>query len=99
MLGQRGKLVRPEEAVDWESVSWVQQLCALRVAVILCHARRDPLLTGISLRCRSKNGSPRLVLAVPSAWAQQSPQSWHLLEEEAQIWARAPWQLVLETEG
>jgi exopolyphosphatase/guanosine-5'-triphosphate,3'-diphosphate pyrophosphatase len=99
VLGQRGKLVRPEEAVDWHSTSWVQQLAALRVAVILCHARRDPLLAGISLRCRSKSGSQRLVLAVPAAWAQQSPQSWHLLAEEAQAWARTPWQLVLETEG
>ena len=57
------------------------------------------LLTGISLRCRSKNGVARLVLAVPGSWAQHSPQSWHLLEEEAQSWARTPWQLVLETEA
>ena len=99
VLCQRGKLVRPEEAMDWQSVSWVQQLCALRLAVILCHARRDPVLTGISLRCRSKNGVARLVLAVPGSWAQHSPQSWHLLEEEAQSWARTPWQLVLETEA
>ncbi len=97
--GQRGKLMRLDlDPADWDNLVWVQQLCAMRLAVILCHARRDPQLHGISLRCRGKQGSTRLMLAVPAAWAQQSPQSWHLLAEEAHSWTRSPCQLVLETE-
>jgi exopolyphosphatase/guanosine-5'-triphosphate,3'-diphosphate pyrophosphatase len=71
----------------------------MRLAVILCHARRDPLLAGIHLRCRTSKNTPRMVLGVPARWVQQSPLSWHLLEEEAQNWARSPWQLVLEVDA
>jgi exopolyphosphatase/guanosine-5'-triphosphate,3'-diphosphate pyrophosphatase len=108
VLCQRGKLLRPEAQnlfpqqatqSDWANPLWVQQLACMRLAVILCHARRDPLLAGIHLRCRTSKNTPRMVLGVPARWVQQSPLSWHLLEEEAQNWARSPWQLVLEVDA
>jgi exopolyphosphatase/guanosine-5'-triphosphate,3'-diphosphate pyrophosphatase len=40
VLGHRGKLAKL--VIDFNDVTFVQQLLALRLAVVLCHARRDP---------------------------------------------------------
>ena len=34
-------------------------------------------------------------LRAPAHWAQQFPQSAHLLAEEAEAWSRTPWKLQL----
>ena len=45
VLGHRGKLRKLE--ADLSDVVLVQQLLALRLAIILCHARREPDMTGL----------------------------------------------------
>ena len=58
VLGHRGKLRKLE--VDFEDRVFIQQLLCLRLAVILCHARRDPDLKGMVRRVyglRSKQDS------------------------------------------
>ena len=66
---------------------------ALRLAVILCHARRDPDISDVQIELDSKRQTVRLVLA--SQWAQLWPQSAHLLKEEVLAWQKTDWKLML----
>jgi len=91
VLGHRGKLRKLEDPID--DPVFVQQLLALRLAVILCHARREPDLQGIHLQKDPQVPTYRLIL--PSGWEQQYPQSAHLLREECIAWQKAPWRLNL----
>ena len=86
----RGKLRKLE--LDWSDAQFTLQLACLRLAVALCHARRDPDMDGIRLE---RKGA-RFVLRSRPGWAALYPQSAHLLREEAQDWLRTPWELVLE---
>lgn len=89
VLGHRGKLRKLE--ADFDDVLLVQQLMALRLAVLLCHARRDPDFQGISLEMEPQR---RLFsLQLPSQWAQRYPQSAHLLQEECLAWQKTAWSL------
>ena len=93
MLGHRGKLRKLD--ADFEDAQFVQQLLALRLAVVLCHARRDPDLKGLSLTC----GAPparRFALNCRAGWADAWPQSAHLLREEIMAWQKTPWSLQLQ---
>jgi exopolyphosphatase/guanosine-5'-triphosphate,3'-diphosphate pyrophosphatase len=65
----------------------MQQLACLRIAVILCHARREPELKGLALG----GSGTGLALTVPAAWAKAYPQSAHLLREEVLAWQKTPW--------
>jgi exopolyphosphatase/guanosine-5'-triphosphate,3'-diphosphate pyrophosphatase len=90
VLGHRGKLRKVEAALVDEAL--VTQLLALRLAVILCHARRNPDLEGISVA--RPGGKARLVrLTYRATWAVSYPQSAHLLREEAIAWQKTPWTL------
>lgn len=89
VLGHRGKLRKLEAELADED--FVHQLLCLRLAVILCHARRDPDLDGLSLAAR--RGGFRLTLR--SDWARDFPQSGHLLREECVAWQKTPWSLSL----
>jgi exopolyphosphatase / guanosine-5'-triphosphate,3'-diphosphate pyrophosphatase len=92
VLGHRGKLRKLD--VDFEDRVFVQQLLCLRLAVILCHARRDPDLTGIDLEAGAE--PERLfVLHCPDGWAARFPQSAWLLQEEVVAWQKTPWALVV----
>ena len=92
VLGHRGKLKKLD--TELENTVFIHQLLALRLAVILCHARRDIDIKGLQLEAAS--GSARqFVLTCPSGWAQSLPQSAHLLREEALAWQRTNWSLVL----
>ncbi|HEY8357709.1 MAG TPA: exopolyphosphatase, partial [Ramlibacter sp.] len=82
VLGQRGKLRKLEDAFG--DAPLVHQLLALRLAVLLCHARRDPQLQGLQLRA----GAAGATLTVPASWARLFPQSAHLLQEEAAAWQK-----------
>ncbi|HEX7891088.1 MAG TPA: exopolyphosphatase, partial [Ramlibacter sp.] len=84
VLGHRGKLRKLE--ADLGDDLFAQQLACLRLAVILCHARRDPDLRGLRL---VSSGSV-LTLAVPSAWTTAYPQSAHLLREDVVAWQKTP---------
>lgn len=89
VLGHRGKLRKLD--ADFEDELFVHQLLCLRLAVILCHARRDPDLRGLDL-----HGDGHVItLGVRSGWAQAWPQSAHLLREEVIAWQKTPWILAL----
>ncbi|MDO8248240.1 MAG: exopolyphosphatase [Rhodoferax sp.] len=92
VLGHRGKLRKLE--VDFEDGLFVQQLLALRLAVILCHARRDPDLKGFQLT-RDVDNANNFDIGCRPEWAQAFPQSAHLLREEVLAWQKTPWTLTL----
>ena len=87
VLGHRGKLRKLES--DLEDVRFVQQLMALRLAVILCHARRDPDLSGLNLVCDAQRRTAHL--SIKADWAELWPQSAHLLREEKNAWLKTDW--------
>jgi len=84
-----------EAAIDADDDLAVQ-LLALRLAVILSHARRDPVLDGISLQ-RPEPAGRLFQLNCPTGWVTAYPQSAHLLREEALAWQKTQW--VLEISG
>jgi exopolyphosphatase/guanosine-5'-triphosphate,3'-diphosphate pyrophosphatase len=92
VLGHRGKLRKLD--VDFEDTVFVRLLLSLRLAVILCHARRDPDLKGLQLA--SPTGSGReFSLTCRPGWYVSFPQSAHLLREETMAWQKTPWSLQL----
>lgn len=92
VLGHRGKLRKLESELD--DNTFVLQLMALRLAVILCHARRDPDLSGLQLTCDSARQMTQLQIS--SEWADLWPQSTHLLREEKAAWQKTDWSFVVE---
>ncbi len=92
VLGHRGKLKKLD--IDFEDSAFTEQLMSLRIAVALCHARRDPDLSGLVLG-RQAAGFGGYVLDFKSSWAQAFPQSAHLLREEVLAWEKTPCPLVL----
>lgn len=90
VLGHRGKLRKLD--ADFGDSWFVHQLMALRLAVILCHARREPDLKGVTLRAADDH----VRLALRRGWDEAWPQSAHLLREECVAWLRMPCSLVLE---
>ena len=93
VLGHRGKLRKLDTALTDEGL--VSQLIALRLAVILCHARREPDLEGMALE-RPDPGSNTLRLGCRAGWAEAFPQSAHLLREEILAWEKTPWALEID---
>lgn len=92
VLGHRGKLRKLE--IELEDPCFVQQLMALRLSVILCHARRDPDLSGLDIGCDALGQTFRI--SVSSAWAELWPQSAHLLGEEKTAWQKTAWTLQVQ---
>ncbi|OYU44567.1 MAG: exopolyphosphatase [Burkholderiales bacterium PBB4] len=90
VLGHRGKLRKIEAELTDQGLAL--QLMALRLAVILCHARRDPDMKGLSLRTTHPAGT-HWVLSCRTGWSVAYPQSAHLLREEALAWQKTPWAL------
>ena len=90
VLGHRGKLRKVETALADDSLA--TQLMALRLAVILCHARRAPDLEGLALKRPDPQGRV-LQLGCRPGWAASYPQSAHLLREETVAWQKTPWAL------
>ena len=91
VLGHRGKLRKLEP--NLQNREFVLQLIALRLAVILCHARRDPDISQILIELDEKHQTVRLKL--PTDWSQSWPQSAHLLREEAIAWQKTEWALLV----
>jgi exopolyphosphatase/guanosine-5'-triphosphate,3'-diphosphate pyrophosphatase len=94
VLGHRGKLRKLES--DLEDRRFVQQLMALRLAVILCHARRDPDLSGLNMLCDCQQMTAQL--GIESDWAELWPQSAHLLREERNAWLKTGWAFQVHTQ-
>lgn len=90
VLGQRGKLRKLEEALGDEL--FAKQLLCLRLAVILCHARRVP--EHEALKLGYKAGTFRLV--APEGWSRRFPQSAWLLGEEVLAWQKSPWKFSVD---
>ncbi|MCW5633638.1 MAG: exopolyphosphatase [Rubrivivax sp.] len=82
LLGQRGGLRKVAQWLDDTELR--EQLLCLRLAVLLCHARRAPGVAGLVL---SRRGSGYR-FAADAAWASHHPRSVVLLEEEAAHWKR-----------
>jgi exopolyphosphatase/guanosine-5'-triphosphate,3'-diphosphate pyrophosphatase len=93
VLGHRGKLRKLEDTLTDECL--VLQLLSLRLAVILCHARRDPDLARMQLSRPDANGTT-VKLTCRNGWAAAYPQSAHLLREEALAWEKTPWTFSVE---
>lgn len=91
VLGHRGKLRKLDLQLDDEA--FTLQLIALRLAVILCHARRDPDLQGLQLEW---DGGQEVRLAYADTWAAAYPQSAWLLQEEVQAWQKTAWTLSVD---
>ncbi len=89
VLGHRGKLRKLQ--ADFADEAFVHQLLCLRLAVILCHARRDPDAAGLALQAAGR----QLRLSVPPGWPAAWPQSAHLLRQEVLAWQKMPWSLAL----
>ncbi|NOT14564.1 MAG: Ppx/GppA family phosphatase [Methylotenera sp.] len=87
ILGHRSKLKKLE--ADFSDYLFVLQLLCLRLAVILCHARKKPNLRGVQLMYQAHH----IRLHLPSAWANKYPQSYYLLEEEMMGWQKINWQV------
>lgn len=85
VLGQRGKLKKLEASLQDEL--FAKQLICLRLAVILCHARRAP--DHASLKLSYKGGAFRL--STPEGWSKRFPQSAWLLGEEVAAWQKSAW--------
>ena len=92
ILGHRGKLKKLE--VELKNPEFMIQLMSLRIAAILCHARRDPDLKGFNLKIADDNKTG-FVIQCKKSWIQQWPQSAHLLREECIAWQKTTWQLEL----
>jgi exopolyphosphatase / guanosine-5'-triphosphate,3'-diphosphate pyrophosphatase len=89
ILAHRSKLKKL--ALDYSDTLFVLQLLCLRLAVILCHARKLPRLDGIQLTLHDQ----LIELHLPKTWSEQFPQSYYLLEEERYLWQKTDWALVL----
>jgi len=89
VLGQRGNLKKIAAALS-DPVRAAKVL-ALRLAVVLCHARRDVDLPRVELQ-RTKNA---VQLSIDRGWLGAHPLTQYLLEEECAQWERAGSRLVL----
>ena len=92
ILGHRGKLKKLE--IELKNPEFMIQLMSLRIAAILCHARRDPDLKGFNLKIADDNKTG-FVIQCKKSWILQWPQSAHLLREECIAWQKTTWQLEL----
>jgi exopolyphosphatase/pppGpp-phosphohydrolase len=72
----------------------VQQLLALRLAVILCHARRDPDLSGLHIHYDVEKRTASL--QIEGDWAELWPQSAQLLREEKNAGQKPDWAFQVE---
>ena len=83
LLGQRGNLKKLAGALDAPDA--LAKIVALRLAVLLCHARRDIELPAWSLRS-TRDG---IELGLDGGWLSHHPLTEHLLQEEAAQWEKA----------
>jgi exopolyphosphatase/guanosine-5'-triphosphate,3'-diphosphate pyrophosphatase len=93
VLAQRGNLRKVAAALD--DAEWLQEILALRLAVVLCHARRPVVLPRWSLR-QDRGG---IQFAVDGSWLGQHPLTRHLIDEEAEHWRRVGTRFELRTLG
>jgi exopolyphosphatase/guanosine-5'-triphosphate,3'-diphosphate pyrophosphatase len=83
ILGQRGNLRKLAGTLDDDDA--LAKIAALRLAVLLCHARRDVDLPAWTLQA-ARGG---FELGLDSAWLSRHPLTEHLLQEEIAQWEKA----------
>jgi exopolyphosphatase/guanosine-5'-triphosphate,3'-diphosphate pyrophosphatase len=81
VLAQRGNLRKVAQAL--EERERLAKVLALRLAVVLCHARRP-----VSLPRWSLKHDRGIALALDGPWLDAHPLTRHLLDEEAEQWRR-----------
>jgi len=89
VLGQRGNLKKLGATLA--DPIRAAKILALRLAVILCHARRDVEVPRLELQ-RTRNA---VELSIDRAWLAAHPLTQYLLDEESSQWERASARLVL----
>ncbi len=82
LLGQRGGLRKIEPLLA--NPRFAEQVLALRLAVILCHARVDVRADALRLVRRGR----AVTLYFTRAWADRHLRTLHLLRDECEVWAR-----------
>jgi exopolyphosphatase/guanosine-5'-triphosphate,3'-diphosphate pyrophosphatase len=90
ILAQRGNLKKVIDALMEEPR--VAKIVALRLAIVLCHARREVQLP----HWRLTTGKTWIELGLDADWLADHPLTQHLLEEEAAQWARVGIRFVLK---
>tara|TARA_B110000908_G_scaffold30398_1_gene35994 strand:+ start:2309 stop:3829 length:1521 start_codon:yes stop_codon:yes gene_type:complete len=90
ILGQHGKIKKID--LDKVGEQLVVSLACLRLAIILCHSRNQPALSGIS---KFKYVNDTVKLTVLGGWMESHPQSAYLLEEEVIAWKKTNWRLFI----
>jgi exopolyphosphatase / guanosine-5'-triphosphate,3'-diphosphate pyrophosphatase len=81
-LGQRGGLRKLESQLA--DASLLEQLVALRLAVILCHAR-----TATAASPTLERQGRQLTLRCPPGWSTEQARTRFLLREEAEAWGKS----------
>ncbi len=79
VLGQRGSLKKVRSMLDDAHLR--ASLCALRLAVIFAHARRNLELPSLAIR-----SGRNIRLGLPAVWLEAHPLTAYLLESEASQW-------------
>ena len=95
-MAELGAALAPRQSPSGPIVAlYLDGAPAVRLAVLLCHARRDPAHQAIGLQF-NKNRQIKLVADV--GWAQNHPQSAWLIQEEALAWQRVGWKMTYSFE-
>ena len=94
VLGQRGKLKKLEAELEDDDMALM--LMALRLSVLLCHARKTPQHQALQLKADPRK--KRITLTTPLSWTSEFPQPVHLLQQEQNAWQKMPWTFLLMTE-
>ncbi|MCY1384788.1 hypothetical protein D9M69_730860 [compost metagenome] len=71
---------------------FAKQLMALRLAVLLCHARQMPEYESIKLSYKPR----AFKLSTNPGWAKRYPQSAWLLGEEVVAWQKSAWKFTAD---
>lgn len=90
VLGQRGKIKKLDLTMVDDRL--IVSLACLRLAIILCHSRNKPELSGIE---KLQSNNDVMELTVLEDWAETHPQSAYLLEEEVIAWKKTNWRLTV----
>ena len=82
VLAHRGNLKKVASFLADRSIA--EKILALRLAVILCHAKIDTDLPPIQLF----SGADGFMMSIPKNWLTEHPLTEYLLGQEKEIWAK-----------
>lgn len=92
VLAQRGNLKKVASAL--EDRVFADKALALRLAILLLHARRGVELPAWSLRATATGAQ----LGIDGEWLSRHPLTRYLLDEESALWGRAGRELLLKVD-